>query len=280
MGELLTRVTELLQGTLDSPWLWLIIFLVAGMDALLPFMPSETAVVALAVLLGSDAAQLGLLVLVAASGAFAGDVLSHAIGRTAGPGVLRRVQRNERGLERYEWARTRVERHAATLIVAARYLPGGRVASSLATGSLRYPLRRFLFLDAIGASVWAVYSVLIGFLGGASFAGEPVKGLLLAFALALTVLAGIEIVRRVWPRMRGDRYVDAHGAPESVGGTGDSLSAATRGSGVGRPGGAGSDLPGVDGPHARPAHREGAFLGAVGDVDPEWHGCEGRNTAG
>lgn len=202
MSELLNELTGVLQATLHSPWLWVAVLLIAGLDALLPFMPSETTVVTVAVLLGSQVDQLVLLVVVAALGAFAGDCLGHAIGRRAGPSVIRRLQRGPRGEQRYEWARKRVDRHAPMLIVAARYLPGGRVASGLATGSMRYPWRRFLILDAIGSSVWATYSVLLGFIGGASFAGEPIKGLLLAFALALAVVFGIEIGRRYWPRWR------------------------------------------------------------------------------
>ncbi|MFJ1762369.1 DedA family protein [Amycolatopsis sp. NPDC088138] len=195
--ELLGQVTELLRGALGSPWLWVLVFAVSGLDALLPFMPSETTVVTVAVLLGPDPAQLGLLAAVAAGGAWAGDCLGYAVGRTAGPGALERLQRGENGRRRYEWAREQVRHHGGLLIIAARYLPGGRVASALANGSLGYPPLRFVLMDAAGASIWAVYSVLIGLAGGVAFADDPVKGLLLSFTLGLGLVVAIEAGRRL-----------------------------------------------------------------------------------
>jgi membrane protein DedA with SNARE-associated domain len=203
--ELLNQVTELLEGLRGSPWLWVLVLAIAGLDALLPFMPSETTVITVAVFLGPDPASLALLALVAALGALAGDCLGYWVGRTAGSGMIARLQRGPAGRQRYEWARERVDRHAVLLILAARYLPGGRVASSLATGSLRYPPRRFVPLDAAGAALWSCYSTLIGYVGGASFTGEPAKGLLLSFALGLALVGLVELVRRWRARLRSRR---------------------------------------------------------------------------
>lgn len=160
--ELLEHATELIRGTLGSPWLWVLVFAIAGLDALLPFMPSETTVVTVAVLIGPDLGTLALLVVVSAAGAWAGDCLGYAVGRAAGPRAVAWLQRGPSGRQRYEWARDQVRRQAPLLIIAARYLPGGRVASALANGSLGYPLRRFVPLDAVGAALWSVYSALIG----------------------------------------------------------------------------------------------------------------------
>ncbi|WP_239154204.1 DedA family protein [Amycolatopsis sp. FDAARGOS 1241] len=238
--ELLEHVTELLRGALGSPWLWVLVFAVAGLDALLPFMPSETTVVTVAVLVGPQPERLALLALVAAGGAWAGDCLGYVVGKLAGPRVLARLQRGPSGRQRYEWARAQVRRQAPLLIIAARYLPGGRVASALATGSLGYPPRRFMPLDALGAALWSVYSVLIGLAGGSTFAHEPVKGLLLSFALGLLLVSLIELGRRVRLRRlrsthaaadRGDRHPRRPGE----GGGAD-----------GRPGGPGAELSAVD----------------------------------
>ncbi len=195
--ELLGQVTELLREALGSPWLWVLVFAVSGLDALLPFMPSETTVVTVAVLFGPDPAHLTLLAAVAAGGAWAGDCLGYAVGRAAGPQAIARLQRGPEGRRRHEWALDQVRRHGGLLIIAARYLPGGRVASALATGSLGYPLPKFVALDAAGAAIWAVYSVLIGFAGGAAFADEPGKGLLLSFSLGLGLVVAIEAGRRL-----------------------------------------------------------------------------------
>ncbi|MEV6441900.1 VTT domain-containing protein [Amycolatopsis sp. NPDC051716] len=195
--ELLGQVTELLREALGSPWLWVLVFAVSGLDALLPFMPSETTVVTVAVLFGPDPAHLTLLAAVAAAGAWAGDCLGYAVGRAAGPQAIARLQRGPEGRRRHDWALDQVRRHGGLLIIAARYLPGGRVASALANGSLGYPVPKFVALDAAGAAIWAVYSVLIGFAGGAAFADEPGKGLLLSFSLGLGLVFAIEAGRRL-----------------------------------------------------------------------------------
>ncbi|MCR6485450.1 VTT domain-containing protein [Amycolatopsis sp. OK19-0408] len=227
--ELLAHVTDLLRDAVGSPWLWVLVFAVSGLDALLPFMPSETTVVTVAVLLGPDPAQLALLAAVAAGGAWAGDCLGYAVGRSAGPRAVAWLQRGADGPRRYEWARDQVRHHGGLLIIAARYLPGGRVASALANGSLGYPLRRFVPLDLAGAAIWAVYSVLIGLAGGAAFADEPVKGLLLSFSLGLGLVFAIEAGRRLRSiHARSDRHprgrAEAGGAERRSDETGPELS--------------------------------------------------------
>ncbi|GAB3009350.1 VTT domain-containing protein [Amycolatopsis acidiphila] len=237
MFELLDSISELLRGTLASPWLWLIVFAVSALDALLPFMPSETTVVTVAVLLGPDLPRLALLVATAALGALAGDCLSHWIGRRAGPRMLARLQRGERGQARYEWAQTQVDRHNALLIVAARYLPGGRVASGLATGSMGVPWSRFVALDVLGTCIWAVYSVCIGCVGGMAFADSPGKGLVLSFAIGLLLVGAIELVRRIRSR---------HAARGLSDGDPDPLRCPALGSTGSRPGGHRAHVPEVD----------------------------------
>ncbi|MDC7339355.1 VTT domain-containing protein [Streptomyces lydicus] len=151
MFDELDQLAGPLQGLLGSPWLWLVVLLVSGLDALLPFMPSETTVLLVAVLIGPDLPLLALLAGVAAAGALAGDCLGYAVGRYAGPRATARLLRGERGRARHLRARAAVERHAALLVIAGRFVPGGRVVSALSTGSVRFPLRRFVLLDAVGA---------------------------------------------------------------------------------------------------------------------------------
>ncbi|PXY31992.1 DedA family protein [Prauserella muralis] len=252
MLDVLNDLTAVLRDTLDSPWLWLIVFALAGLDALLPFMPSEGTVMTVAVLLGPDLGGLATLAVVAAGGALAGDCFGHWIGRRAGPRTLRRLQRDEKGRRRYEWAQRKVHQHATVLIIAGRYLPGGRVASALATGSLRYPAGRFALLDAIGVSIWATYAVAVGYLGAARFADDPVKALLLAFGIGLLALGCVEAGRRLVSR-RGLRDVRPGDRDPQ-----------RRIAGRGGAGGATDPRPlvsEVERPAAGPAHRESAILG-------------------
>ncbi|MFG2291277.1 DedA family protein [Streptomyces sp. NPDC048595] len=196
MFDQLDQLAEPLQGLLDSPWLWLVVLLVSGLDALLPFMPSETTVLLVAVLIGPDLPLLALLAGVAAAGALAGDCLGYAVGRYAGPRATARLLRGERGRARHARARAMVERHAALLVVGGRFVPGGRVVSALSTGSVRFPLRRFVLLDALGAGVWALCSAALGGLGGAALTDSPAKAMLLASGIGLLVAGGVGCLHR------------------------------------------------------------------------------------
>lgn len=86
------------------------------------------------------------------------------------------------------------------MLVVARYVPGGRTATTLTMGALRYPLRSFSTWDGVAATTWAGYSTLLGYLAGSAFHDEPVKGVLLGLGLALGVTGAIETVRWAWSR--------------------------------------------------------------------------------
>ncbi len=78
----------------DSVLSYLIAFLFPALDAVLPVLPSETAIVALGVATaGSIDPRLILLVILAACGAFVGDNVCFMIGRHFGPWVDRRFLR-------------------------------------------------------------------------------------------------------------------------------------------------------------------------------------------
>ncbi|MEV8517520.1 DedA family protein [Dactylosporangium sp. NPDC051484] len=163
----------------------------------MPLSPSESTLIAVSVLAGATGEpHIALVILAAASGAFAGDVVSYRIGVRAGAGVLRRLRGKSRGLAAYEWARRTLHSRGGQVLVFARYLPGGRSASALAAGVVGYPAVRFQAWTALGVSVWASMAGLIGYTCGLSFGGSPWKALLVAYAGAGALLVAAELVRR------------------------------------------------------------------------------------
>jgi membrane-associated protein len=75
---------DVVRAVADSPWVLVVVFLVAGLDALLPLMPSESTVVAVAVVAaGTGHPSPVVLILVAAAGAYLGDRLAYGFGRAA-----------------------------------------------------------------------------------------------------------------------------------------------------------------------------------------------------
>ncbi|WSG45946.1 VTT domain-containing protein [Dactylosporangium sp. NBC_01737] len=192
---------DLVESVAATPWVVLVVFVVAALDAVVPLSPSESTLIAVAVV----SAQTGrpsiwLVVVAAAAGAFAGDVVSFRIGVRAGAGVLRRLRTRRRGLQVYGWARRTLTDRGGQVLVFARYLPGGRSASALAAGVVGYPAGRFQAWTALGVSVWAGMAGMIGYSCGRFLDGRPWQALLLAYAGAASLLVVAEVLRRLTSR--------------------------------------------------------------------------------
>lgn len=193
---MLESLTEFVSG---SPWTYAFLFGIAALDVLFPLVPSETSVIAAGVLAASGDLHLLLVIVLAALGAILGDNTAYWIGRTAGHRLVLRLFRSS-GEERLRWAERSLEERGGYLIVVGRFIPGGRTAITLGAGTVRYPWRRFIVFDVAAGIVWASYASLLGYFGGRTFEESPLKGLALAFGIALAVTVVVETVR--WARRR------------------------------------------------------------------------------
>jgi len=177
-------------------WSYPLVFGVAMLDAFFPLVPSETVAITSGVLAGSGDLSLPLCIACAATGAFAGDNVSYGIGSWLGEHTVKRVFRSERSRRGFEWAERTLAERGMYLIVVARFIPGGRTATTFSAGYVQpFPWRRFVLADALAGAIWGSYTVLLGYIGGRAFEDAPWKGLLIAFALALSIAGGVELVR-------------------------------------------------------------------------------------
>jgi membrane-associated protein len=184
----------------SSPVSYLVAFVFPGLDALLPILPSETAVIALGVATaGHSDPRIAILVVLAATGAFLGDNLAYLLGRRFAPLVERRFFRGEQGERRRAWAQHALDRFGARIIIACRFIPGGRTAVTLTCGMVGYRRRSFVAATACAGAIWASYAFLIGRVGGRTFEDRSWLGLLLALGAALALSVIVEILRRFRP---------------------------------------------------------------------------------
>jgi len=113
-----------------------------------------------------DAARCGVGLLVSAghirwdvalvgmtTGGVVADVALYLLGRFATVLMLRRRWVDP---ERLSWAQGCFSRHAVQAIIIARFIPGIRMVTYLAAGTIRYPLPRFTFWLFIAALVQGV----------------------------------------------------------------------------------------------------------------------------
>jgi len=194
-------IVELVEGALNSPWGLLALAVVAAIDGFFPVVPSESLVVTAGVFASTGDQTLSLIIAAAAVGAFTGDHVSYLVGRRAAKRFTDRLREGSQRSAAYGWARRVLAERGGTVIVVARYIPGGRTAVTLTAGAVHHPLSSFTFFDGIAAVSWATYAALVGYLGGAAFEEEPLKGVVLGLGLALSVAGAIELFRHARRRL-------------------------------------------------------------------------------
>ncbi len=185
-----------IEALVGSPWVFVALYSFAMIDGFFPPVPSETAVIALAAI-GASTGEPSIAVLgaVAAAGAFTGDQIAYSIGKRV-PLRRWRFMRGERQEKAIAWAETALERRAGVYIVAARYIPVGRVAVNMTAGAVALPRLRFSGLAAIAAVSWSGYSVLLGVGAGAWLHGRPLVAVLVGAAGGLLIGAVIDPIVR------------------------------------------------------------------------------------
>lgn len=199
----------LTQQVSGSPVTYLILVAAAGGDVLIPLIPSETIIIAAAVIAAHGGLSIWIIVPVVAVGAFLGDNVAYGLGRTVGDAVAHRLFRSESAHGRLRWAERAIRRHGSLLVLVGRFIPGGRTASTFAAGTLEMDYRRFVATDALAAGLWAVYASMLGYLGGSAFQGSVWKPLAASLAVATAVSVAIELWRRFQRRGGKDILGDA-----------------------------------------------------------------------
>lgn len=179
-----------------------IIPLVLG-DAIFPLVPSEMAVITGGALSADGRANVFLVLALAALASWVGDMVVFQLFR----------RRLSHVLDRWRWGR-RLHRgiHEAVAkagrtstygtIIGARFIPGGRLATSAAAGIAGVSVRGFSLCAGLGAVLWACWLVGLGYFTG-SATGLPFWASSL-IGVALGFLAGTA-VGIIATRRRGNR---------------------------------------------------------------------------
>jgi membrane-associated protein len=175
-------VLDTLLPVISSPWLYLIVLAMVTIDGFLPVVPSEAAVIGLSALSATGSPNLLALAAAVVVGGIAGDQVSYLLGRkaggrltTGGPAVAR--------------AQEALRRYGAAAILAGRFLPCGRAATTWTSGSVSLPPARFRLFSALAGVAWAAYMIGLGRLGGSAFAGEPLLGVAAGLAIGAVLSA-------------------------------------------------------------------------------------------
>lgn len=174
----------------ESVWIYPSVWALAVIDGIFPVVPSESVVIASATAWAQTGTPIVWIVWIAAAlGAWCGDQIAYWVGSRFDvrkhPFFARaRVRKT------LDWAETTLERRGTTFIIAARFIPMGRVAVNITAGALRYPKKWFMAVDAVAAVIWATYGIALGVWAGSIF-----ENLLVSIAVGVTggIILGIVI---------------------------------------------------------------------------------------
>lgn len=198
-GGVLDSLVDLLSG---QWWSYALLLGLCVLDVVLPILPSESAVITGGIVAAQGGMILWLVVVAATVGAWSGDNLAYTIGDKAQDWARRWIVRGEKGQRGLRWAERTLDRHGGSLVIVARFVPGGRTVTTISCGTLGYPRRRFMAFDAVGAVTWASVNALVGYFGGRAFKDRTLLAFAVSFGIALLVAGCIELGRAVYRRSR------------------------------------------------------------------------------
>jgi len=123
--------------------------------------------------------DLGVGIAVAALAVLVGDSINYWLGRFGGKRVMNKFRFAQR------WTL------GAPSIVFGRFVIGARVVVAPLAGARRMPFGRFLFFDAIGATLWAGSFVLIGYAARVNLAAAQQHWTSVANTIQFVLIAAV-----------------------------------------------------------------------------------------
>jgi membrane protein DedA with SNARE-associated domain len=206
-------VHGILQYLLDlvtrlGDWSYLVIFAAALLECAAfagLLVPGESLVLASGFFAHQGILQLDAVMASAGLGAVAGDNIGYFLGARLGrEWLLRKGSRFGLRKKRLAQVDSFFERHGARSVFFGRFIGFARALIPFVAGASRMTYRRFVLADALGAGLWTVTFVVLGYLLGASWqvAEKWISraGLLFAAVLLLVVLLTWRRHRRLGSR--------------------------------------------------------------------------------
>jgi membrane-associated protein len=153
-------------------WVYAVLFLIVFSETglvILPFLPGDSLLFIGGAFSATGQLNLGLLMVLLLVAAIGGNTLNYLIGRAIGPRVFNtHIPVLERFLDRRALQKTHdfYERHGGKTIVLARFIPVVRTFAPFVAGASSMTVSRFQFFNFIGALLWVLLLVLLGYFFG------------------------------------------------------------------------------------------------------------------
>ncbi|RZA23601.1 MAG: DedA family protein [Proteobacteria bacterium] len=130
------------------------------------FLEGETILLTAGVMAHKGLLSLPLVILVATLGAFLGDLLWFYIGHRYGNDF---IQKRPKIAARAASIQRLLDRFGTFFVLTFRFIYGVRTVSPVILGAIKYPMKKYILLNGIGAVIWGVSFSYIGYGLGAGF---------------------------------------------------------------------------------------------------------------
>lgn len=152
------------------------------------FLPGDTLLITGGVFAASGQISLPLVIIVASLAAIAGDNTGYWIGRTLGPKLFDKADKDSVIFRReyIDRAHEFFEKYGSKAMALAHFVPIVRTFAPPVAGAGRMPHHKFVVFDAIGDIAWAIIVTLLGY-----YVGSKIPGLdrYILILVALVVVA-------------------------------------------------------------------------------------------
>ncbi len=194
-------------------WTYLVLFLAAMLEASAfvgLFVPGDTIAILAGFLVSIGVLELPETIIAAFAGGVVGDSIGYELGRHLGrPWLLSHGPKfgfHRRAFDRVE---ALFARYGGTTILIARFTAFVRALAPFVAGSSRMPYRWFLLFNVIGAALWAVAFVSLGYVLGESWRiAERWVGRVGVVLAVVVVAVAVLVLRRVAVRRPVERGAD------------------------------------------------------------------------
>jgi membrane protein DedA with SNARE-associated domain/membrane-associated phospholipid phosphatase len=181
----------------------LVVFLVAIAETLPfigSFVPGHTVIIFAGFLSKLGILNIGLVMFLAALGAIVGDIFGYLMGKKYGYNLFVKYGKyfflEKDNLDK---AKQVLENHTGKALIIGRFSPVSRAITPFLAGAGGVHINKFWFYNIVGGISWAVLSVLIGYVFGASYEAASAyigKFIFIGLALGVVFLLAYRVINK------------------------------------------------------------------------------------
>jgi len=187
-------------STLTYGVLFLVIFLETGI-VITPFLPGDSLLFAVGAISAIGALNVYIAFLVIFIAAVLGDTANYNIGKYIGVKVFRSKSSIFFNKEHLQKAEIFYKKHGGKTIILARFIPIIRTFAPFVAGIGKMSYKRFLAYNVIGAFLWCILFIFLGYLfGNIPFVKENFSLVVIGIIIISFIPVIKEVVGSYWKK--------------------------------------------------------------------------------